>query len=49
MPAFRTFHNYLHIADKTMDDAQGLCNSHLSLIPGQSIQSLEYGLYLAVP
>ena len=48
MPAFRTFHNYLHITDKTVDDAQGLCNSHPSLVLGQSIQSLKYGLYLAV-
>ena len=48
MPAFRTFHNYLHVTDKTMDDTQGLCNSRASLVLGQSIQSLENGLYLAV-
>jgi hypothetical protein len=47
--AFRTFHNYLHITHKTVHDTQGLCNGHPSLVLGQSIQSLEYGLYLAVP
>jgi hypothetical protein len=48
MPTFHTFHNYFHITDQTVDDAQGLCNSHPSLVLGQSIQSLKYGLYLAV-
>ena len=48
MPTFRTFHNYLHITDKTMNDTQGLCNRYTSLVLGQSIQSLKYGLYLAV-
>ena len=45
---FRTFHDYLDITDKTVDHTQGLCNGHPSLILGQSIQSLEYCLYLAV-
>jgi hypothetical protein len=49
MKAFRTFHNHLHISDKTMDHTQGLRNNHPSLILGQSIQSLEDPLYLALP
>ena len=32
-----------------MDYTQGLCNSYPSLVLGQSIQSLENGLYLALP
>jgi hypothetical protein len=44
-----TFHNCPHTTYKAMDHTQRLCDSHLSLILGQSIQSLEYGLYLAVP
>jgi hypothetical protein len=48
MQAFRTFHNYLHITHETMDHTQGLCDSHASLVLGQSIQSLEYRLDLAV-
>jgi hypothetical protein len=47
--ALRTFHDYLNIAHKTMDDTQGLRHSHPSLVLGQSIQSLENGLYLALP
>jgi hypothetical protein len=49
MQAFRTFHNYLHISHKTIYYTQGLCHSQPSLVLGQSIQSAEYGLYLAVP
>ena len=49
MLAFRTFHNYLHITYKAVDDTQGLCNSHPSLVLGQSIQSLQNRLYLALP
>jgi hypothetical protein len=44
-----TFHYYFDIAHKTVDDTQCLCNSHPSLILGQSIQSLEDRLYLALP
>jgi hypothetical protein len=44
--ALRTFHDHLHITHKTMDHAQRLRNGYPSLIPGQSIQSLEYCLYL---
>jgi hypothetical protein len=40
MQAWRTFHNYLHITNETMDHAQGLRDSHPSLILSQSIQSL---------
>ena len=49
MQLLRTFHNYLHITHKTMDHIQRLCNTHPNLILGQSIQSLEYDLYLTVP
>jgi hypothetical protein len=48
MQLLRTFHNYLHVTDKTMDYTQGLCDGHPSLVLGQSIQSLEYSLYLAL-
>ena len=48
MQLLRTFHDYLHIPHKTMDHTQGLSNSRPSLVLSQSIQSLEYGLYLAV-
>ena len=48
MQALRTFHNHLHITDKTVDHAQRLSNSHPSLILRQSIQSLDSGFYLAV-
>jgi hypothetical protein len=49
MQAFRTFHNYLYVTHETIDYTQGLRNGHPSLILGQAIQSLKYGLYLAVP
>ena len=49
MQGFRTFHNYLYITHKAMDNTQGLHNRHPSLVLGQSIQSLKYGLYLVVP
>ena len=44
----RTFHNHLYIAHETMNDTQGLCNSHPRLILGQSIQSLENCFDLAL-
>jgi hypothetical protein len=31
-----------------MDHTQGLCDGHSSLVLGQSIQPLEYGLYFTV-
>ena len=49
MQESRTFHDCLHATHETVDHRQGLCNSHSSLVLGQSVQSLEYGLYLAVP
>jgi hypothetical protein len=49
MQAFRTFHNHLHITHKTVDHTQCLYSSHPCLVLTQSVQSLEYGLYLAVP
>ena len=48
MQGFRTFQNDLDITHKTMDHTQGLCNSHPSLVLGQSIQSLQDCLYLAL-
>jgi hypothetical protein len=44
----RTFQNSLHIAHKTMNDTQCLCNSYPRLVLGQSIQSLENGLDFAL-
>jgi hypothetical protein len=44
--ALRTFHDYFHITHKTMNDTQRLRNGYPSLLLGQSIQSLEYFLYL---
>ena len=44
-----TFHNHLHIAHKAMNDTQCLRNGHPRLILGQSIQSLENCLNLALP
>jgi hypothetical protein len=41
METFRTFHNHLHIIDKTMDYTQGLRSSHPSLLLGQSVQPLD--------
>ena len=49
MRAFHTFHNHLHTTHKTIHHTQGLCPSHPSLLLRQSIQSLEDGLYLALP
>jgi hypothetical protein len=46
---FRTFHNRLYATHKAVDYTQGLCNSYSSLLLGQSIQSLENSLYLALP
>ena len=46
MLSFRTFHNYLGANHKTMDHTQGQFDSHLNLSPGQSIQLLDYGVYL---
>ena len=49
MKLLRTFHNYLHITHKAIDHTQRLRNSHSSLVLGQSIQFMEYSLYLVVP
>ena len=45
----RTFHNYPYIAHETMDHTQCLRNSHPRLVLGQSIQSVENCLNLALP
>ena len=44
-----TFHDYLHITHKAIDHTQRLRNSHSGLVLGQSIQFMEYSLYLVVP
>ena len=44
-----TIHDYFHIAHKSMDDTQSLCDSHPSLVLGQSIKPLEYSLDLTLP
>jgi hypothetical protein len=46
---WRTFDNCIHVSNETMDDTRGLCSGHPSLLLGQSIQSLENCLYLALP
>ena len=48
--AFRTLHNYLDITHKAVDHTQGRYGSGSlqSLILGQSIQSLEDGVYLTL-
>ena len=49
MQVWRTFDNRLHVSNETMDDTQSLYNGHPGLVLGQSIQSLENCLYLALP
>ncbi len=49
MQALRTFHGHFQITHKSMDHTQGLCDSHQSFSLGQSIQSLDNGLYLTLP
>ena len=49
MKPLRTFHNHLHISHKTMNDTQGLRHGHPRLVLGQSVQSLENRLDLALP
>ena len=47
--AFRTLHNYFDITHKAVDHTQGRYGSgSLQLVPGQSIQSLENGVYLTL-
>jgi len=48
MEVSRTFHDYPDITHKTMHDTQRLGNSHPGLILGQSVQSLENCLDLAL-
>ena len=49
MERLRTFHNHPYIAHETMDHTQCLCDSHPRLVLGQSVQSLENCLNLALP
>jgi hypothetical protein len=37
----RTFHHYLHVFDKTVNDVECLDNGCLRLLEGESIESLE--------
>ena len=46
---FLTFHNCLDTTHKTIDYTQGLGTGHTSLFLGQSIQSLQNRLYVALP
>ena len=48
MQTFRTFHNYLHMINKTMDHTQGLRSSYPGLLLGQSIEPLNDCLNFAV-
>jgi hypothetical protein len=43
-----TVHDHLHIVQKTVNDGQGLRHGHAGLVLGESVQSLEYRLDLAV-
>ena len=45
----RTFHDHLHMSHQAMYHTQGLCSSHPRLVLGQSIQSVENCLNLALP
>ena len=49
MELLSTFHNHPYIAHETMDNTQCLCNSHPCLVLGQSIQSLQRCLNIALP
>jgi hypothetical protein len=44
----RTIHHHLHIADQTLDNLQGLRNSHLSLLPSKPIQPAQYILDVVI-
>ena len=48
MELLRTFHNHPYIAHETMDHTQCLRSSHPRLVLGQSIQSVENCLNLAL-
>jgi len=37
----RTFHDHLHVIDKTIDDVKSLSNGYLGLLEGESIQTLK--------
>ena len=46
---WRTVHDELHVAQKTMNDLKRLSPGHASLIDGESVQSIEHILDLALP
>ena len=43
-----TVHDHLHIVQKTVNDSKGMRHGHAGLFLGESVQSLEYRLDLAV-
>ena len=49
MQSFRTFPDCCHTTRNAIDHTQGLGTSHPRLFLGQSIQSLQDSLYLALP
>ena len=46
--ALLTVHDHLHIVQKAVNDGEGLRHGHASFFLGESVQSLEYRLDLAV-
>ena len=45
----RTFHGYLHVTYKTVNNTQGLCDCHPSLVLGQPVELLQNYFDLALP
>ena len=43
-----TVHDHLHIVQKTVNDGEGLGHGHASFFLGESVESLEYRLDLAI-
>ena len=43
-----TVHDHLHIVQKTVNDGEGLGHGHAGLFLGESVQPLQYRLYLAI-
>lgn len=44
----RAIHHHFHIADQTLDNLQGLRNSHLSLLLCKPVQPPQYILDVAI-
>jgi hypothetical protein len=43
-----TVHDHLHIIQKTVNNSQGLRHGHAGLFQREPVQSLQYGLDLAI-